>query len=120
MHSSREILSSPIAQRKMSNKLFQLFRMEYIQDFFLQEHSPSPSRYSPHYTSREDPELQTRKARPSSKTLSNYRLVPFLAAVHDGDRYDKLSAALEAASNIEDVTVDLRLSFIKPLYVNTN
>ncbi|XP_078620594.1 uncharacterized protein LOC144887315 [Branchiostoma floridae x Branchiostoma japonicum] len=34
------------------NKFFQVFRQEYIQDFYLQEHNPSPSHYNPHYNSR--------------------------------------------------------------------
>eukprot|EP00058_Branchiostoma_floridae_P021965 XP_002607455.1 hypothetical protein BRAFLDRAFT_69881 [Branchiostoma floridae] len=35
-----------------SNKFFQVFRMEYIKDFYLQEHNPSPSRYRPHFNLR--------------------------------------------------------------------
>ncbi|XP_078610311.1 uncharacterized protein LOC144881261 [Branchiostoma floridae x Branchiostoma japonicum] len=34
------------------NKFYQLFRMEYMRDFYLEEYSPSPSRYNPHFTSR--------------------------------------------------------------------
>ncbi|KAI8522156.1 hypothetical protein Bbelb_019100 [Branchiostoma belcheri] len=34
------------------NKYNQVFRMEYNRSFYLQEHSPSPSRYNPHFNCR--------------------------------------------------------------------